>query len=59
MKSKRSNSSAARPIGRRSMLKGSALGGGALLAGGAFGGLLPNAAFGASEAGIFTYYAVL
>ena len=50
MKSKRSSSSATRPIGRRSMLKGSALGGGALLAGGAFGGLLPRAAFAASEA---------
>jgi len=50
MKSKRSSSVESRPIGRRSMLKGSALGGGALLAGGAFGGLLPKAAFAASEA---------
>jgi len=50
MKSKHGSSSATRPIGRRSMLKGSALGGGALLAGGAFGGLLPEVAFAASEA---------
>jgi Protein of unknown function (DUF3237) len=50
MKGKRSSSPAARAIGRRSMLKSSALGGGALLAGGAFGALLPKAAFAASEA---------
>ena len=50
MKRKGSSSVASRPIGRRSLLKGSALGGGALLAGGAFGGLLPRAAFAESEA---------
>jgi Protein of unknown function (DUF3237) len=50
MKSKGSSSVASRPIDRRSMLKGSALGGGALLAGGAFDALLPTAAFAASEA---------
>ena len=49
MKSKRNSSPAARAIGRRSMLKSSALGGGALLAGAAFGALLPKAAFAASE----------
>jgi Protein of unknown function (DUF3237) len=50
MKNKRDGSSATRPIGRRSMLKGSALGGGALLAGGAFGALLPKDSFAASDA---------
>jgi hypothetical protein len=51
MKSKHSSSSESRPIGRRSMLKGSALGGGALLAGSAFEGLFAKAALGASDPG--------
>jgi Protein of unknown function (DUF3237) len=51
MKSKRTGPSAGRPIGRRSMLKGSALGGGALLAGSAFEGLLAKTGFAAGVAG--------
>ncbi|HUA00827.1 MAG TPA: DUF3237 domain-containing protein [Candidatus Aquilonibacter sp.] len=50
MKTKSDRSSAGVHIGRRSMLKGSALGGGALLAGGAFEGLLAKTAFAASAA---------
>lgn len=43
MKNKPSDSAVAHPINRRSLLKGSAFGGGALVAGGAFQGLLAQA----------------
>jgi Protein of unknown function (DUF3237) len=49
MKSKHVSSPASRPIDRRSMLKGSALGGGALLAGGALTGLFPKSALAAND----------
>lgn len=48
MKSKRNSPSANRLIDRRSMLKSSALGSGALLAGSAFEGMLAKAAFATS-----------